>query len=174
MIRVVIGDLCLQETEGVLRPIRDDLTPTTAAGRALGTRAGDAMAERLSRMGTLPAGGAVITPGGVLVPSFVIHVVVSSPDEPESAVTVDRALRNGLRRAAEWGLISLALPPLGLSVGMVEPEEAARRLVGVLVDHLDAGEAPLDLTIVVGNRYEEGLFARIVESLMRDRSPTGN
>ncbi len=172
MIRVVIGDLSLQETDAVLRPIRDDLTPTTAAGRDLGARAGEAMDERLSRMGTLPVGGAVITPGGVLGSAFVIHVVVSSPDEPETSAASVRALRNGLRRATEWDLGSLALPPLGLTVGTVEPEEAARSLVEVLAEHLDEGHPPLDLTIVVGNEYEEAIFARAIDTLARGGSPT--
>ena len=41
-------------------------------------------------------------------------------------------LRNGLRRAADWGLASIALPPLGLSVGMTEPEESARMVLAKL------------------------------------------
>lgn len=171
MIRVAIGDLSLQEVEGLLRPIRDDLTPTTGAGRDLAARAGEAMDDRLSRMGTLPVGGAFITPGGLLPSAFVIHIVVSSPEESETSATVQRALQNGLRRAAEWGLTSLALPPLGFGVGMVQPEEAAKGLVGVLVDHLDAGEPPLELTIVVSNEYEEGIFTQAVESLTHDRFP---
>jgi O-acetyl-ADP-ribose deacetylase (regulator of RNase III) len=49
----------------------------------------------------LSGGGAVVTPGGDLSADFVIHVVVSAPDEPETSVNVQKALRNGLRRAAD-------------------------------------------------------------------------
>ena len=80
MIRVVVGDLSLQDTEGVLRPIRSDLTATTAGGRDLGQRAGPVMEEHLQRMGTLPVGGAVITEGGALPCAFVIHAVVAAAD----------------------------------------------------------------------------------------------
>ncbi len=174
MIRVVVGDLALQATEGLLRPIRADLTPTTAAGRNVEERAGEVMTQRLERMGVLPVGGAVITPGGMLDSAFVIHAVVASGEEPETAHTTERALRNGLRRATEWGLVSLALPPLGLGVGMVDAEDVARDLVASLVDHLDAGQPPLELTIVVANAYEEEVFSRAVEDLTRERFPMRN
>jgi O-acetyl-ADP-ribose deacetylase (regulator of RNase III) len=174
MIRVVVGDLSLQETEGVLRPIRADLTPTTVGGRNVGDRAGEIMTQRLERMGTLPVGGAVITPGGTLGSAFVIHVVVASGDEPQTARLAELALRNGLRRATEWGLASLALPPLGLGVGMVEAEDVAHDLVQLLIDHLDEGQAPLDIAIVVSDAYEEGIFSRVVEQLTRERFPMQN
>ncbi len=174
MIRVVVGDLALQETEGVLRPIRADLTPTTAGGRNVEERAGDVMTERLERMGMLPVGGAVITPGGSLGSAFVIHAVVASGDEPETAHSTELALRNGLRRATEWGLTSLALPPLGLGVGMVDAEDVAHGVVEMLIDHLDEGQPPLELTIVVSNAYEEAIFSRVVEQLTRERFPMRN
>lgn len=174
MIQVVVGELSRQETEGVLRPIRSDLTPTTTGSRSVGERAGEIVEERLERMGALPVGGAVITPGGTLGSAFVIHAVVASGDEPENTQTTELALRNGLRRATEWGLSSLALPPLGLGVGMVDAEDVAHDLVTILIDHLDQGQAPQELTIVVGNAYEEGIFSHVVEKLTRERFPMRN
>lgn len=174
MIRVVLGDLSLQETEGVLRPIRSDLTPTTVGGRNVEERAGPVMAEHLARMGALPVGGAVITEGGRLPSAFVIHAVVASSEEAETTHTARLALRNGLRRATEWGLESLALPPLGLGVGMVEAEEVARGVVGALIDHIDAGQAPLEIVIVVSTPYEEAIFAHVADQLTRERFPMRN
>ena len=114
-------------------------------------------------------GGAVITQGGDLQASFLIHVVTSAHDEPESDQVVRKALRNGLRRADEFGLESLAVPPLGIGAGHLEVEDAARSMVEVLVDHLDEGEAPLELTIVVRDAYEADVFDRTVVELTRDR-----
>ena len=162
MIRLVLGELVDQETEAVLRPIRSDLNPVTAAARDLLVRAGEAVAERLERVGTLPLGGAVMTPAGALPTSFLIHVVVLSAEEPQTPSSVQKALRNGLRRAADWGIASLALPPLGLGVGAMDPEEAARTLVDILSDHLAEGLPPLDLVIVVASPYEAELFRRLV------------
>ena len=60
-------------------------------------------------------------------------------------MSVQRALRNGLRRASDWGLASLALPPFGMAVGAADPEVAARVLVEILFNHLDEGAPPREL-----------------------------
>jgi O-acetyl-ADP-ribose deacetylase (regulator of RNase III) len=174
VIRVVVGDLTAQAVDALLRPVRSDLAPVSAASRDIALAAGEELEERLSRIGTLPLGGAVLTPAGLLSAPYLIHVVVMSEDEPQTPISVQRALRNGLRRANDWGLASVALPPLGLSVGMIEPEESARALVEVLFNHLDEGAAPLNLTIVVASDFEAGLFEGLVQEMTRARSATRN
>jgi O-acetyl-ADP-ribose deacetylase (regulator of RNase III) len=82
---------------------------------------------------------------------------------------VRRAVENGLRRASDIGLESLALPPLGLGVGVGEPEDAARALLGVLLDHLEEESPPLEILIVVSSEYEFDLFAQALEELERER-----
>jgi O-acetyl-ADP-ribose deacetylase (regulator of RNase III) len=173
MIRVAVGELAAFRGEGVLRPIRSDLEPTTAGSRIVEDRAGASIRERLEAAGEIPVGGAVITPGGELEARFVIHVVTSSRDEAEAPTSVQRALRNGLRRAADWGLESLAVPPLGTGVGVMELEDAARVQVEILVDHLAEGAPPLELTVVVANSYEEDVFSRLVATLAGEAPPTG-
>ena len=174
MIRVVVGDLASQVADALLRPVRSDLAPVSAASRDIGLAAGEELEERMERIGTLPIGGAVLTPSGRLAASYMIHVVVMSEEEPQTSLSVQRALRNGLRRATDWGLASLALPPLGLTVGTTEPEEAARALVEILFNHLDEGAAPLDLTIVVASDFEASLFGGLVEEMSRSRSSLRN
>jgi O-acetyl-ADP-ribose deacetylase (regulator of RNase III) len=174
LITVVSGALAAAGTEALLRPIRSDLAPTTAGARDVLLVAGEDVERRLDQMGPLPVGGAFITPGGGLQVSFVIHVVTASPEEGESPVMVQRALRNGLRRAVEWEIQSLAIPPLGIGVGRLDTEDAARAMVEILVNHLNEGQAPLDLTIVVGTGYEQGVFDRIVGELGARANPGEN
>jgi len=54
VIRVVVGDLAAQAVEGVLRPVRTDMAPVSAASRDIAVAAGEQLEERLSRLGTLP------------------------------------------------------------------------------------------------------------------------
>lgn len=168
MIRVVIGELAAQTHEGVVRAVRSDLSSATASSRDVLQRAGGAVAERLEPMGTIPVGGAVITPAGELPASFLIHVVTSSDDEPESPASVRNALLNGLRRAAEWGLRSLAIPALGTGAGTMDYERAARALVEVVREHAADSPVPDEVAIVVRGDYEAEVFGRIVGSVVAD------
>ncbi|MDX1493273.1 MAG: macro domain-containing protein [Longimicrobiales bacterium] len=170
MIHVHHGSIMDVEAEGFVRPIRTDLSPVSALSRDLGAWAGPDVEDQLARSGSLPLGGAVMTPGGQLPAAFLIHVVVMSEDEPQTSATVQKALRNGLRRATDWALESLALPPLGIGVGMTEPEVSARALTEILFNHLDEGAPPLELTIAVSSGFEEDLFRRLVEELTQDRA----
>lgn len=169
MIRVVLGDLAEQRVDALMRPVRSDLAPVSAVSRDLLLAAGEELQQRLARMGVLPVGGAVLTPSGRLAAGFLIHAVVMSEDEPQTSLSVQRALRNGLRRAADWGVGSLALPPIGLQTGTGDPEDAARALVEILFNHLDEGAAPLELTIVVSSAFECQLFERLVDEMARAR-----
>ena len=174
MIHVVVGELRDQRVDAVMRPVRSDLAPVSGPSRDLVLNAGDDLQERLDRVGVLPVGGAVLTPAGTLPASFLIHAVVMSDEEPQTSMSVQRAVRNGLRRAADWGLGSVALPPFGLAVGTADPEVSARALIEILFNHLDEGVAPLDLTIVVSSEYESQLFGRLVEEMSRARSANLN
>lgn len=157
-----------------MRPIRSDLAPVSSSARDVVQAAGEDVEARLRTMGALPVGGAFITPAGALRASFLIHVVTASEEEPESPLSVQKALRNGLRRAVEWDLQSLALPPLGMGAGNLDMDDAARSMVEVLVNHLDEGHPPLELTIVVGTEYDAQVFRRWAEELTRERFPMRN
>jgi O-acetyl-ADP-ribose deacetylase (regulator of RNase III) len=174
VIQVVSGDMAALEVDGVVRPVRSDLAPIDAASRDLMVAAGTELEERLERVGMLPVGGAVLTPAGLLAADYLIHVVVMSDEEPQTSLSIQRALRNGLRRASDWGLESLAVPALGLGAGMIEPEAPAGTLVEILFTHLDEGEPPLELSIVADSEFESKLFTRLVEDTARIRSSMQN
>lgn len=146
----------------------------TVTARDVLQQAGVGVGERLEGLGTLPVGGAFVTPAGDLPSAFLIHVVTAAEDEPENSLSVQRALRNGLRRAVEWGLASLVVPALGVGAGHLDPEEEARAEVEILFNHLDEGQPPLNLTLVVTNEYEREMFVRLVTEVTRERFPMRN
>ncbi len=160
MIEVRVGGLAESTTEGVLRPVDTFLAPVSHASREVEQAGGDDLAQRLRDTGELPIGGAILTPSGGLPATFLIHVAVQGPDQPVSPSTVRLALLNGLRRAVEWGIESLSLPPLGTGAGNLEPEDAARLVLEILREHAGTEEYPREVTIVVPGPYEEAAFAR--------------
>ncbi len=165
MIRVVLSGPTEVESEVILRSVSSDLEADTAFSRELEIRAGPGVSERLQAMGELPVGAAVITQGGDLSAGFVIHVVLQSMEERVTSTGLRSALQNGLRRAEEWGLETLALPPLGTGVGSMDAEEAAAVMVPLISDHLRGSENPREVLIVVGTGYERDVFAQAVESI---------
>jgi len=174
MIRVVRGDMAVLDVHGLVRAVRSDLAPIDAAARDLVAAAGPELVERLEGVGVLPVGGAVLTPAGRLAADYLIHIVVMSEEEPQTTLSIQRALRNGLRRASDWGLESLAVPVLGLGAGTIEPETPARALVDILCNHLDEGVPPLELTIAVDSDFEHEIFERLVEAAERLRGSARN
>ena len=173
MIAVVVAELTTLSVQGIVRPVSSDLAPADVTSRNLVSAAGRGLEERLGRVGMLPVGGAVLTPAGDLAADYLIHVVVMSNDEPQSTLSIQQAVRNGLRRAADWGLESLAVPALGLGAGSLDAETPARSLVEVLTQHLERGRPPTDLTIVVSSDFELDLFTRVVRELGHPSSSVG-
>jgi O-acetyl-ADP-ribose deacetylase (regulator of RNase III) len=153
-----------QGAEAVLRPVDAALGPVSAGSRRLELEAGDSVTSRLRDLAELPVGGAVITPAGNLSADFVIHVVVRSVEEPVTAVGVERALVNGLRRAAEFGVASVALAPVGTGPGNLDPESAARLLIDVVAAGDEAGAWPTAVTIAVDSDYDEELYRRLASA----------
>jgi O-acetyl-ADP-ribose deacetylase (regulator of RNase III) len=164
MIRVVLSGPAEVQAEAILRSVSSDLEADTAFSRELEIRAGTDLSARLQAMGELPVGAALITPGGELSAGFLIHVVLQSPEERITSQGLRTALQNGLRRAEEWGLETLAVPPLGTGAGKLDADEAASVMVPLISDHLRVSKNPREVIIVVGTSYERDVFDQAVGS----------
>lgn len=162
MIQIVHGDLAAADTEAVIRPSRADGMAINAVGLRLASAAGAPVMERITGQGELPVGTAVLAPSGGLPCAFLINVVLQSAEEPVTSHSVQRGLVNALRRAADFGIESLALPPLGVGAGNLEVEDSAKVIVDVIRNHLAEGVPPLAFRIVVDSEYEESVFAALV------------
>lgn len=157
MIRIIRGELAATRREAVLRPVSAEWTAVTPAMRRLELAAGADLEQHCHAAGELPIGSAIITPAGALDARFMVHVVVRSVDEQVTEHGVRRALQNGVRRLAEWGIVAVALPPLGTGAGNLDPEDAAAIMLPVLYDALAAG--PLsEADIHVDSDYELDVF----------------
>ena len=163
MIQVVLSQPANVEAEAILRSVSSELEADTPFSRELEIQAGPEVSARLQAMGDLPVGAAVITPAGELPVGFLIHVVVQSMDQPITPNGLRLALQNGLRRAEEWGLETLAVPPLGTGAGNMDTEEVAAVMVPLITDHLTLTPSPREVLIVVETGYEKDVFSRAVE-----------
>lgn len=172
MIRIESGALEAIEADGILRPVRSDFAAVSAAGRRVEIGAGEVLMGRLQGMNELPVGAALLTPGGDLAP-FLIHVVVEAPDEAVSPEGVRRAFLNGLRRATEWELEIVAVPPLGTGAGNLEIELVGQIMVSELRRHLSAVAFPREVILVVESEYEVEALEQILATEPRDARGNG-
>jgi O-acetyl-ADP-ribose deacetylase len=157
VIRVVSGDIATASAEAVLRPVSAEWTAVTAATRRLEVGAGQDLERQCRSLGELPVGSAVITGAGDLPAKFMIHVIIRSLDEPVTAAGVRRGLDNGLRRATEWGIRHVALPPLGTGAGNLDAGEAADIMVPLLRDWQNTTGGEIE--VWVDTEYDRDAFA---------------
>jgi len=160
VIRVERGELAAATAAAVLRPVTSEWAAVTPASRRLEVALGTSLAEQCRATGELPVGAALVTPGGALGFELAVHVAVRSATEPVSPAGVVRALRAGLRRLDEWGVRSVAMPPLGTGAGNLDIEEAAELSIPVLLEHMDSCAFPGEVVIVVESEYEQDVFER--------------
>jgi O-acetyl-ADP-ribose deacetylase len=160
VIRVVTGEVADSGAEAVLRPVSAEWTAVTPAMRRLELVAGPTVEAQCRTLGELPVGSAIITPAGDVAAQFMIHVIVRSTDEPVSAAGVRRALQNGLRRLAEWGIHHVAMPPLGTGAGNLDADESADIMIPALLEQMQATGVPAQVEICVDSEYERDAFER--------------
>jgi O-acetyl-ADP-ribose deacetylase (regulator of RNase III) len=161
MIRVLRGELAETDAVAVLRPVSAEWEPTTPQTRRLEMAAGVDVIEQCQKLGDLPVSSAVITPAGHLQGAqFMVHVIVRSVFEPVSPSVVRKGLQNGLRRLTEWGIESVAVAPLGTGAGNLDPEDAAREMIPILLEHLSNSRPPTRIDLVVDSDYEHEVFER--------------
>ncbi|TVR55066.1 MAG: hypothetical protein EA421_07345 [Gemmatimonadales bacterium] len=159
-VRVLMVDPLEVEGDALLRSVGEGLEGVTPLCRRIGVQAGESILARLRGMEEAPVGAALVTPGGGILPPFLIHLVIRSVDEAISTAGVARALRNALRQAAGWEMDHLVLPPIGMGAGNLSAETGARVTMEVLREHADESPFPSRLTLPVPGSYEEDLFLR--------------
>jgi serine/threonine-protein kinase len=165
MITVRIGELADARVAAILRPTTAEWNAPTSATRRLEIAAGPEVEARCRGLGELPVGTAVVTPAGSLPIDFLVHTVVRSMEEPVTAAGIRRALLNGLRRLEEWGIETVAMPPLGTGAGNLDADESAELMVPILWEHLQTKQHPGRVEILVESEYEREVFDRQIQRL---------
>ena len=105
--------------------------------------------EEAMRQGPVEVGEAVLTPGGNLAATHVIHAAAMGPDLKTDAGKIAATTRAVLALATKHRITSIALPALGTGVGHVPPAESAEAMLGALLEHLRAGGGSLKRVVFV-------------------------
>jgi O-acetyl-ADP-ribose deacetylase (regulator of RNase III) len=149
MIEVVVDDLAFVRADAVIRPTDEHLEPVKGAAVRLDAQAGERFTALRKVNNPLVVGAAVVTGGGDLTAPLIVHAVIQSREENVSADTVRRALTSAWQRAAQFQLMSIAMPMVGVGAGQLPLEDAARILRETWNDPARRPEFPVALTVVV-------------------------
>ncbi len=137
-LRIVRGDICDQDVDAIVNAANSSLMGGGGVDGAIHARGGPQVTEACRRIvesdwpGGLPAGRAVITPGGRLPARHVIHTVgpVWRGGESLEEMVLADAYRNCLSLAVARGLRSVAFPAISTGAYGYPIERAARVALG--------------------------------------------
>jgi O-acetyl-ADP-ribose deacetylase (regulator of RNase III) len=63
----------------------------------------------------------------------------------------------------EWGIETVALPPIGTGAGNLDAEEVAQLMVPILLDHMQDAQYPSAALLVAENDYERNAFEQMLK-----------
>jgi len=148
------GDITALEVDAIVNAANSTLAMTTGVAATIKRKGGVLIEEEALRQGPVEVGEAVLTPGGNLAATHVIHAAAMGPDLKTDPETIARTTRAVLVLADKHRLTSLALPALGAGVGQVAPAAAAEAMLTVVLAHLKSAKTSLKRVVFVLNQDE--------------------
>ena len=117
VIQVVRGDVTEEHTDAIVNAANNHLWMGPGVAGAIKRRGGSGIEQAAMAQGPVGVGEAVLTKGGMLRTTWVIHAVVMGQDLHTTAEYITAATHNSLVLAEERALGSVSFPALGTGVG---------------------------------------------------------
>ena len=136
------ADITKETTEAIVNAANSSLLGGGGVDGAIHRAGGPSILQEckriVARIGSLPAGKAVITTGGRLPAKYVIHTVgpVYRGDRQHEAKTLASCYRESIRIADDHGMKSLAFPSISTGAFGYPVHEAAEIAVRTIIEAL--------------------------------------
>lgn len=157
--------------DGVVVPNNTSLDHDSDLIRRLTKKAGKSTLNSARSRAPIPLGEAVVTIGGGLLSTFIIHVALFpdevdiSGSEEDKKSLLKSAIKNALLRCSEVELESIGMPDLGGFLGF-SLQESARLTLAALVETVLPHRKPLKKVFCLLNNEEESkIFAQIASAI---------
>jgi O-acetyl-ADP-ribose deacetylase (regulator of RNase III) len=164
-IAVERGDITDWDVDAIVNAANSTLTMGAGVAAAIKRKGGVLIEEEAVRQGPIEMGEAVLTPGGNLAATHVIHAVAMGPDLKTNPDTIARTTRAVLVLADKHRLTSIALPALGTGVGHVAPAAAAEAMLTAVVTHLKSSKTTIKRVVFV--LYQDEALRAFTDTLKR-------
>jgi len=137
-LELVEGDITKQKVDAIVNAANTSLLGGGGVDGAIHRAGGPAILEECKKIGGCPTGEAVITTGGNLPATHVIHTVGpvwhdGSHREPE---LLRNAYKNSLLQAEMNNLISIAFPSISTGAYRFPIDKASRIALSTTIEHL--------------------------------------
>lgn len=171
VLRLLEGDITRDDADAIVNAANSALAGgggvDGAIHRAAGPRLPGACREIIDRIGRLPAGGAVLTPGFDLPARYIIHTVGpiwrgGTAGEPEA---LRSAYAESIARAVENGLASISFPAVSTGVYGYPVELAAPIALGVMAEALQQA-AVREIRLYLHGRHAFDAWRGIADAVL--------
>jgi len=159
------GDITDAEVDAVVNAANSELWMGTGVAGAMKRKGGLVIEEEALRQGPIEIGEAVLTVGGNLPATHVIHAATMGRDLKTDPEKIAAATRSTLALADKHKLESIAFPALGSGVGGVQPAQSAEAMLSTVVQHVTRGNSSLQKVMFV--LYQDEAFKAFTETLKR-------
>ncbi|MBI4504318.1 MAG: macro domain-containing protein [Chloroflexi bacterium] len=158
---VLEADITQLDVDAIVNAANDRLWMGGGVAGAIKRAGGQEIEDEAVRKGPVKVGDAVATGAGRLKARHVIHAVTMGQDLQTSAETIRQATRSALRRAAELGLRSIALPALGTGVGGFPLGTCAKLMVEATREVIATGSLERVVFVVRGEEARRAFAAAL-------------
>jgi O-acetyl-ADP-ribose deacetylase (regulator of RNase III) len=135
-IEVVQGDIADQDTVAIVNAANNHLWMGGGVAGAIKRKGGEEIETEAVAKGPVEVGEAVLTSGGSLAASYVIHAAVMGQDLHTDEKKIKAATKNSLALAEKTGISSLSFPALGTGVGGFSVFHCSRIMITEAIEFL--------------------------------------
>jgi O-acetyl-ADP-ribose deacetylase (regulator of RNase III) len=172
---LIPGDITRQRTEAIVNAANSGLMGGGGVDGAIHRAGGPAILEECRRIradkGPLPTGKAVITTGGKLAASYVIHTVgpIWHGGMHREAELLASAYRESLKLAADKGIKTISFPSISTGAYGYPVEEAAAVALKTVAEFLQEDTSLQEVTFVLFDTPTYEVYTQVLKDLIQDR-----
>lgn len=134
-IKLRLGSVRDAEADAIVSEINNDLIFAPEAHCSLGTEIDTEIIRQCLAIGKLELGEAVVTDAGDLNARWVIHAASMDYDQRSTEDSIVSSLRSSLKKAAEIGARTIAVPPIGMATSKIPIKRVAELLLSECLRH---------------------------------------
>jgi O-acetyl-ADP-ribose deacetylase len=136
-IEILRGDLTEMDTDAIVNAANNELQLGGGVAGAIRRKGGAQIQAECDEIGTIPVGGAAITPGGNLKARYVIHAASMELGGRTSAHSLRSSTAHSLRIAAQQGVKTIAFPAVGTGIAGFPVRECAEIMLREAAKHFE-------------------------------------